>query len=101
MILWISTLLTLAGFVHPKGRCSMSGRPPLTSGTGCVRRFLAVDRGEGEFPLNTQMKRLTHISGCAAGAFALLLASGCSTKNYVKSQTGPLIQHTNELDDQT
>jgi hypothetical protein len=32
---------------------------------------------------------------------ALLLVSGCSTKKYVRSQTGPLIQHTNELDDQT
>jgi OOP family OmpA-OmpF porin len=51
--------------------------------------------------LTTQMKRLTQISGCAAGALALLLASGCSTKKYVKSQTAPLIQHTNELDDQT
>jgi OmpA-OmpF porin, OOP family len=51
--------------------------------------------------LTTQMKRLTQVSGCAAGALALLLASGCSTKNYVKSQTGPLVQHTNELDDQT
>jgi OOP family OmpA-OmpF porin len=30
-----------------------------------------------------------------------VLVSGCSTKNYVKSQTAPLIQHTNELDDQT
>src|ERR1700757_5050700 len=58
-------------------------------------------REEGEIHLTTQMKRLTQISGCTAGVFALLLASGCSTKNYVKSQTAPLIQHTNELDDQT
>ena len=36
-----------------------------------------------------------------AGVFALLLTGGCSTKKYVKSQTAPLIQHTNELDDQT
>lgn len=36
-----------------------------------------------------------------AGAFTLLLASGCSTKNYVKSQTTPVIQKTNELDDAT
>jgi OmpA-OmpF porin, OOP family len=32
---------------------------------------------------------------------ALLLATGCSTKKYVRSQTAPLIQHTNELDDET
>ncbi len=37
----------------------------------------------------------------AAGALALTLATGCSTKNYVKSQTGPLVQQTNELDAKT
>jgi OOP family OmpA-OmpF porin len=58
-------------------------------------------REEGEIHLTTQMRRLTQISGCAAGALALLLTSGCSTKKYVKGQTAPLIQHTNELDDQT
>lgn len=51
--------------------------------------------------MTTHVKRMTQILGCAAGALALLLTSGCSTKNYVKSQTAPLIQHTNELDDQT
>ncbi len=35
------------------------------------------------------------------GALSLLLATGCTTKNYVRSQTEPLIQHTNELDDAT
>ena len=35
------------------------------------------------------------------GAGALLLVSGCSTKNYVRSQTAPVIQKTNELDDAT
>jgi OOP family OmpA-OmpF porin len=33
------------------------------------------------------------------GAVALLSTAGCSTKNYVRSQTGPLVQKTNELDD--
>jgi OmpA-OmpF porin, OOP family len=37
----------------------------------------------------------------AVGAVSLLLASGCSTKNYVRSQTTPLVQKTNELDDAT
>ncbi len=40
----------------------------------------------------------------AALAGALLLSSavmGCSTKNYVRSQTTPLIQQTNELDAKT
>ncbi len=36
----------------------------------------------------------------ALGAISLLLATGCTTKNYVRSQTTPIIQHTNELDDQ-
>jgi outer membrane protein OmpA-like peptidoglycan-associated protein len=37
----------------------------------------------------------------ALGTASLLLATGCSTKNYVRSQTTPIIQHTNELDDKT
>lgn len=37
---------------------------------------------------------------CAAAAM-LLLPAGCSSKNYVRSQTAPLVQKTNELDDQT
>jgi len=37
----------------------------------------------------------------AAGAVVLALAAGCSTKNYVRSQTGPLIQQTNDLDAKT
>jgi outer membrane protein OmpA-like peptidoglycan-associated protein len=36
-----------------------------------------------------------------ASALAITLATGCSTKNYVRSQTGPLIQQTNELDAKT
>jgi OOP family OmpA-OmpF porin len=31
----------------------------------------------------------------------LTLATGCSTKNYVKNQTTPVINQTNELDDKT
>lgn len=38
---------------------------------------------------------------CALGALALLLPAGCSSKKYVRSQTAPLVQKTNELDDQT
>src|SRR5580698_3198872 len=34
-------------------------------------------------------------------AAAVLLTAGCSTKNYVRSQTTPLIQQTNELDSKT
>ena len=37
----------------------------------------------------------------AVSATVALFFTGCATKNYVKNQTTPLIQHTNELDDQT
>jgi OmpA-OmpF porin, OOP family len=36
-----------------------------------------------------------------ASALALTFTVGCSTKNYVKSQTAPIIQQTNELDTKT
>ena len=36
-----------------------------------------------------------------ASAFAILFTVGCSTKNYVRSQTTPIIQQTNELDTKT
>jgi OmpA-OmpF porin, OOP family len=36
-----------------------------------------------------------------ASAFALTFTVGCSTKNYVRSQTTPIIQQTNELDTKT
>ena len=61
----------------------------------------AACTARGESHLTIQMKRLTKISGCLAGVLALLLTGGCSSKKYVRSQTAPLIQHTNELDDQT
>src|SRR5271156_4636867 len=35
------------------------------------------------------------------GAVSLLMTAGCSTKNYVRSQTTPLVTKTNELDDAT
>ena len=35
------------------------------------------------------------------GALGLALMTGCSTKNYVRSQTAPLINQTNELDAKT
>ena len=49
----------------------------------------------------TRASRMTLQSVSAAGALSLLLVSGCSTKNYVRSQTTPVIQKTNELDDAT
>lgn len=37
----------------------------------------------------------------AVAALSLVFATGCTTKNYVRSQTEPVIQKTNELDDAT
>jgi OmpA-OmpF porin, OOP family len=48
--------------------------------------------------MNNFIKRSQH-TAIALGAVSLLLSAGCSTKNYVKSQTTPLVQKTNELDD--
>ena len=31
----------------------------------------------------------------------LMMSAGCASKNYVRNQTTPIIQHTNELEDQT
>jgi len=36
-----------------------------------------------------------------AAAVALVGVTGCATKNYVKSQTAPVIEHTNQLDQKT
>ncbi len=48
---------------------------------------------------------MTRISGyaaaSAAAALALLMTTGCTTKNYARSQTTPVIQQTNELDEAT
>ena len=36
-----------------------------------------------------------------AAALTIFGASGCATKNYVKNQTAPLVQHTGDLDQKT
>src|SRR5215470_12840709 len=74
---------------------------PATPRCNSFEPHFAAWTARGESHLRTQITRLTQISGCAAGVLALLLIGGCSSKKYVRSQTAPLIQHTNELDDQT
>ncbi len=37
----------------------------------------------------------------SAAALALFGITGCATKNYVKNQTAPIIQHTGQLDNET
>lgn len=50
---------------------------------------------------NSFLNKKTFGSAILASAIALTLTTGCSTKNYVRSQTGPLIQQTNDLDAKT
>lgn len=40
-------------------------------------------------------------TAAVAGAFLLTFTIGCSSKNYVRSQTAPLVQQTNDLDAKT
>jgi outer membrane protein OmpA-like peptidoglycan-associated protein len=63
---------------------------------------MSYDSNESRFALVTR-KSFSTIPATAilASALAITLATGCSTKNYVRSQTGPLIQQTNELDAKT
>ena len=39
--------------------------------------------------------------GLCVAALAMAGITGCATKNYVKKQTAPLIDHTNQLDEKT
>jgi OOP family OmpA-OmpF porin len=39
--------------------------------------------------------------GLCVAAMALASITGCATKNYVRKQTAPLIDHTNQLDERT
>lgn len=39
--------------------------------------------------------------GLCVAALALASLTGCATKNYVRKQTAPLIDHTNQLDEKT
>ena len=50
------------------------------------------------WPGRSKTTTLFALSACAALA---LSATGCSTKNYVKAQTAPIIQDTNQLDEKT
>src|ERR1700729_1259742 len=36
-----------------------------------------------------------------AASLAVLGATGCATKNYVRTQTTPLVEHTDQLDSKT
>jgi OmpA-OmpF porin, OOP family len=53
-------------------------------------------------PSTLPLKRLFMTSAAIlASGLVVMLTVGCSTKNYVRSQTTPVIQQTNELDTKT
>jgi OmpA-OmpF porin, OOP family len=53
-------------------------------------------------PSTLPFRKLIVTSGAIlASGLLVLLTVGCSTKNYVRSQTTPIIQQTNELDSKT
>ncbi len=45
--------------------------------------------------------RIGVCSGLCVAALALVGVTGCATKNYVRNQTAPLVDHTNTLDSKT
>lgn len=44
---------------------------------------------------------MTYRIGLCVATLALAGVTGCATKNYVRSQTAPLVDHTNSLEDKT
>src|ERR1700679_3517796 len=50
-------------------------------------------------PQNTKIKSACTLA--LASAFVIASTVGCSTKNYVRSQTTPIINQTNDLDTKT
>jgi OmpA-OmpF porin, OOP family len=46
-----------------------------------------------------RIARTSQNTAILLGAVSLIFTAGCSSKNYVRSQTAPLVQKTNELDD--
>ncbi len=64
--------------------------------------FLAVWKSAGEKDRTMTMQTM-HRFGFVWMAAALAVAgvSGCATKNYVRTQTTPLVEHTDQLDQKT
>jgi len=60
------------------------------------QEIVSHERATGGFK---QMKKA--VFGLCVAAMALAGITGCATKNYVRKQTAPLIDHTNQLDEKT
>jgi OOP family OmpA-OmpF porin len=63
---------------------------------------VVVEKGSGKTEAAKDGETMKNSNGFViAAAVAVLGVSGCATKNYVKSQTAPIIDHTNTLDQKT
>lgn len=51
--------------------------------------------------MHKQMRSKATLAASVIGGAALLLSTGCTTKKYVRSQMQPIVQNTNELEQQT
>src|ERR1035437_3750545 len=67
-----------------------------------VRQTVVLCPGVGLTRAEEMGKYMNYrISLCMAAAVAIAGVTGCATKNYVKTQTAPIVDHTNQLDDKT
>ena len=66
------------------------------------RRPEVVEKGSGNTKAARDGEQMKTSHGLLiAAAVALVGVTGCTTKNYVKSQTAPIVEHTNQLDQRT
>ena len=50
---------------------------------------------------NSMQNKFTGLVLCSTSVALVTLATGCSSKNYVRSQTAPIVANVNELDANT
>src|SRR5262249_4775629 len=68
---------------------------------GCVRFLLHPGIAFSGFHRGRSPLHMDRISLSVALAITMAATVGCASKNYVRQQTTPLINKTNELDDMT
>lgn len=57
--------------------------------------------GSTRYENSSDTKKMSVCAAVLTSAFVIALTVGCSSKNYVRSQTAPLVEQTNELDAKT
>jgi outer membrane protein OmpA-like peptidoglycan-associated protein len=85
--MWIAPFMLSAVEERPQGMAEKKERTRMNSRTGSY--------------FGREMKLGSAATVVMTGAMFLGLTAGCSSKNYVRSQTAPVIQQTNELDAKT